>query len=332
MKFSTIYRYTRIPLVLLLALLFPLFAPNNYWLHIANIAGIFAICSLSLNLLTGCTGLFSVGHIAFYGLGSYTAAILSTRLELPFYVTLPCAGLVAMVFGLLLGIPTLRLKGLYLGVATLAFGEIAYQVFVNWDAVTNGTRGILGIPSPVLLGFEFRDYKSYYYLVLFFLVLVIILCRNLIHSRTGRALLSIRENAIAAEAMGINIVRYKMIAFAASAFFAGIAGALYAYEVHFISPESFVGAESVSVLAMMVVGGIGSIPGSVVGAIVLSVIPEVLRSAGDIRLVLYGAAIVGIIIFAPKGLGGAIEWVDNRLCGRYKPKAKNEKGGAVDEQ
>ncbi|MFA9379505.1 MAG: branched-chain amino acid ABC transporter permease [Acetanaerobacterium sp.] len=324
MMFAKIYRNSRLWVLLGLALIFPLVAPNNYWLHIANIACIFAICSLSLNLLTGCTGLFSVGHIAFYGIGAYTAAILATRFDLPFYITLPCAGLMAMLFGLVLGIPTLRLKGLYLGVATLAFGEIAYQVFVNWDSVTNGTRGILGISAPVLFGIKFGDYKSYYYLVLVFLVLIIILVRNMIHSRTGRALLSIRENAIAAEAMGINIVRYKIIAFTTSAFFAGVAGCLYAYEVHFISPESFVSAESISVLAMMVVGGIGSIAGSVAGALILSIIPEVLRSVGDVRLVLYGAAIVAIIVFAPKGLGGLIEWVDDTLSGKRSNAKKEE--------
>lgn len=324
MKLTEIYRKTRIWVILALAAGLPFLLTNNYWLHIANIAGIFAICSLSLNLLTGCTGLFSVGHIAFYGIGAYTTALLATRLHAPFLVSLLCSGLVAMLFGLVLGIPTLRLKGVYLSIATLAFGEIAYQVFVNWEPVTNGTKGILGIDAPSVFGFAFDNYKKYYYLMLTVLVLVILLCRNLIHSRVGRAFLSIRESEIAAEALGVNTVYYKIVAFATSSFFAGIAGSLYAYEVHFISPDSFVSTESISVLAMMVVGGIGNIAGSIVGAIVLSIIPEALRTIGDIRLVLYGAAIVAIIIFAPKGLGGLIDWVDGRLSG--KARAKEEKG------
>lgn len=328
MTFGKVYEKTRIWILLVIAIILPMTGISNYWLHVLNIGGIFAICTLSLNLLTGCTGLFSVGHIAFYGIGAYTAAVLATKFDMPFLVCVLCAGLMAMVWGIILGMPALRLKGLYLAISTLAFGEIAYRVFLNWEAVTNGSRGILGIKAPILnLGFleiNFKTYKTYYYIVLIFLVLMIIFTRNIIHSRTGRALLSIRESEIAAQALGVNTVRYKIIAFATSAFFAGIAGSLYAYEVHFISPESFVSAESTSVLAMMVVGGIGSIAGSIAGAFVLTMIPELLRSVGDIRLVLYGAAIVAIIIFAPKGLGGAIEWLDNLLCGKHKKKTEEE--------
>ncbi len=325
MNFANIYKKTRIWIILAVAVMLPFIVTNNYWLHIANIAGIFAICSLSLNLLTGCTGLFSVGHIAFYGIGAYTAALLATKLHAHFFVSLICAGIMAMIFGLILGIPALRLKGVYLAISTLAFGEITYQVFVNWTAVTNGTRGILGIEPPVILGIKFNNYQKYYYLVLLILVIVVVLIRNLLHSRIGRALFSVREGEIAASALGVNTVMYKVIAFATSSFFAGVAGCLYAYEVHFISPESFIGAESVSVLAMMVVGGIGSIPGSIAGAVVLTIIPEALRSVGDIRLVIYGAAIVAIIIFAPKGIGGFLEWVDGLLMGSRTGKKMAER-------
>ncbi|MEG0542009.1 MAG: branched-chain amino acid ABC transporter permease, partial [Angelakisella sp.] len=188
--------------------------------------------------------------------------------------------------------------------------------------VTGGTGGIKGIPAPEIFGVELRSYGSYYYLILVVTILCIVLCRNLIHSRTGRAMRSIRESEIAAEAMGVDTTKYKIVAFVTSSFMAGIAGALYAHEVHFISPETVVGAESI--LAMMVVGGIGSIPGAIAGGIVLTVIPEFLRSFGDIRLVLYGVAIVAMIIYAPKGVGGLIEWVDGVLAGKIKPgKSKN---------
>ncbi len=324
MTFGKIYEKTRIWILLIIAAILPFAVTNNYWLHILNIGGIFAICTLSLNLLTGCTGLFSVGHIAFYGIGSYTAAVLSVKCGVPFLIAVPCAGIMALIFGLVLGMPALRLKGLYLAISTLAFGEIAYRVFLNWESVTNGTRGILGIQAPVFFGINFRSYNTYYYIVLIFLVMTVVLTRNLIYSRTGRALLAIRESEIAAQALGVNTVGYKIIAFAASSFFAGIAGALYAYEVHMIAPESFVSTESITVLAMMVVGGIGSISGSIAGAFVLTMIPEVLRSTGDIRLVLYGAAIVAIVIFAPRGLGGALEWLDHLLMGNHKKKVREE--------
>lgn len=301
---------------LAIAVILPFVITNDYWLHLLNIGGIFAICSLSLNLLTGVTGLFSVGHIAFYGIGAYTAAVLATRFQMPFPVVILCSGGMAMLFGLVLGIPALRLKGLYLAISTLAFGEIAHKVFLNWEDVTNGSRGIRGIKAPEVLGISFQGYRNYYFIVLTVLVICIVLVYNLIHSRVGRALLSIRESEIAASAMGVDTVRYKIIAFATSSFFAGVAGCLYAYEAHFISPESFVSQESITVLAMMVVGGIGSIPGSIAGAFILWILPEFLRFAGDIRLVIYGAAIVAIVIFAPKGVGGLIEWVDERLCGK----------------
>ncbi len=324
MSIGKIYEKTRLWIILVITFCLPLVVSNNYWLHILNLGGIFAVCTLSLNLLTGCTGLFSVGHIAYYGIGAYTAAILSTRFGVPFLIALPCSGLVAMFFGILLGMPALRLKGLYLAISTLAFGEIAYKVFLNWNEVTNGTKGIRGIKAPVLFGINFSTYRAYYYIVMIVLVITIVLMRNLIHSRVGRALLSIRESEIAAAAMGVNTVLYKIIAFAASSFFAGIAGCLYAYEVHFISPESFVSQESTTVLAMMVVGGIGSIAGSIVGAFALTIIPEVLRFVGDIRLVLYGAAIVAIIIFVPKGLGGFLEWLDQILMGKVKKQIPEE--------
>lgn len=324
MTFGKVYEKTRIWIILIIAIIFPMVASNNYWLHVMNLGGIFAICTLSLNLLTGCTGLFSVGHIAFYGIGAYTAAVLATRFSVPFFVAVLCAGLMAMVFGLVLGMPALRLKGLYLAISTLAFGEIAYRVFLNWEAVTNGSRGIMGIKAPILFGINFKTYRTYYYLVLAFLVFTVILIHHLIHSRVGRALLSVRESEVAAQALGVDTVRYKIVAFMVSTFFAGIAGALYAYEVHFISPESFVSAESTTVLAMMVVGGIGSISGSILGAFMLIIIPEVLRFAGDIRLVLYGAAIVAIVIFAPKGLGGALEWIDDFLMGKHKKKVRED--------
>jgi branched-chain amino acid transport system permease protein len=325
MTFGQIYKKSRIWILLVVALLLPNIVHSNYWLQLLSLGGIYAIVSLSLNILIGYTGLFSVGHIAFFGIGAYTSAIMATRFGTPFLLNVVLSGIMAMVFGIVLGVPTLRLKGMYLGVATLAFGEIVYQVFLNWDDVTRGSKGILGVPVASILGYQFRTYRDFYYLVLIFLVLAIVLVHNLMRSRIGRALLSIRESEIAAEALGVNVVLYKVLSFATAAFFAGIAGALYCYELKCIFPESFTNSESSTVLAMMVVGGMGSIPGSILGGIVLTIIPEVLRFVGNIRLVLYGIAIVAIIVFAPKGMGGLIDWIDRKLMSIGTKKVKEQK-------
>lgn len=312
------YKILRLPVLLVFAIILPLLLSTKYWIHVANMAGIFAILTLSLNLLTGCTGLFSVGHIAFYAIGAYTSAILTTRFGVSVWIGILAAGIMAGLFSLILGLPTARLKGLFLAVATLAFGEITYQVLINWDAVTSGTKGITSIPPPVLFGFRFDSYLKFYYLILAFLVITIILVHNLLNSRMGRAFMSIRGNEAAAAAMGVNTNQYKIVAFICSAFIAGVAGALFAHEIKYISPETFKAAESTSILAMMVVGGIGHLGGSIVGGIALTVIPEALRNFGDIRLVLYGLAIIVIVVFFPKGFGGLIDAIDDTLTGKRK--------------
>lgn len=317
--FNKIYKYSRIWILLIIAILLPRWLPNRYIQGVVNTALIFAILSMSLNTLSGCTGLFCVGFVAFYGIGAYGAAILATRFHLPILLCLLAGGLISMAFSFLLGLPTMRLRGMYFAVATLAFGEIMYQLFVNWVSLTGGSNGIKSIPSPEWFGINFRKQENYYYILLAAAVITIILTRNLINSRPGRAMLSIRENDIAAEAMGVDVPKYKMLAFAVSTFFAGVAGGLFAFYAHYIDPTSFVNAESSAILAMMVVGGIGSISGSFIGGLVLSILPEMMRFLGNIRLVLYGLAVVVIIIFAPKGIGGLIEWIDGVLCGTIKP-------------
>ena len=317
--FHKVYKATRIWILLAFAATLPLWMTNKYWLGVIITALIFGILSMSLNILSGCTGLFNTGFIAFYGIGAYTAAILSTRLGWPTGLCIICAGIMSALCSLLLGLPTMGLRGMYFAVASLAFGEICYQVFVNWTNLTGGTGGIKKIPAPNWFGLDFKNRVNYYYLMLAVTIIIIILIRNLINSRSGRAMLAIRENDIAAEAMGIDVPKYKMLAFATATFFAGIAGALYAFYARLVSPESFVNSESSAVLSMMVVGGIGSISGSFVGGLVLTILPEMMRFLGNIRLVLYGLAVVVIIIFAPKGIGGLIEYVDGVLCGDIKP-------------
>ena len=317
-KFNVIYKKTRIWIVLLIAALFPLCVSNKFILHLACISMMYAMLTISLNVLSGFTGLMSVGHIAFFGIGAYTTAVLTTKLNAPVLLGILAAGVVAALFSLLLGLPTMRLKGTYFTVATLAFGVIVYQLIKNLKSITNGTAGILGIPGIEIFGISFKAYDKYYYICLVALALSVIIAMNLLNSRSGRAILAIRESDIAAEAMGINVVNYKIVAFMVSAFIAGVAGALYTHEMRYISPDPFMQSESATLLAMMVIGGIGSIPGAIVGGIVVNILPEVLRFIGDFRLALYGAAVVAVIIFAPGGLGGLIERVDNYFCGKHK--------------
>lgn len=317
-KFNKIYKASRLWVILLIAVLFPLLSDNRYFLHLACLSMMYAMLTISLNVLSGFTGLMSVGHIAFFGIGAYTTAILTTRYNVPVGVGILAAGILAALFSLLLGLPTMRLKGTYFCVATLAFGIVVYQCIKNMKELTNGTKGIMNIPAIEILGFSFKSYDRYYYLMLIDLILCVILALNLLKSRTGRAILAIRESDIAAEAMGINVVNYKIIAFMTSAFIAGIAGALYAHEMRYISPDTFAQAESCTILAMMVIGGIGSIPGAILGGAALTVLPEALRFIGDFRLAVYGAAVVAIIIFAPAGFGGLLERIDGKLCGKDK--------------
>ena len=326
--FHKVYKATRIWIILILALIFPQVITKNSTLYLACLSLMYAILTVSLNVLSGFSGLMSVGHIAFFGLGAYTTAILTTTYNWPIALGFLCAGLVAALASLILGLPTMRLKGMYFCVSTLAFGIIVYQMFKNLKSLTNGTKGILKIPVIEIFGVSFKPYKMYYYLMLLGLILSVIIAYNLLHSRPGRAILAIRESDIAAEAMGINVVTYKLVAFMTSAFIAGIAGALYAHMMRYISPEPFAQAESNALLSMMVVGGIGSIPGAILGGIALTILPEVLRFIGDFRLVIYGAAVVAIVIFAPAGLGGLVEHVDRVLCGKEPWKVRREEAGS----
>lgn len=312
-------RYRSIMAAALAALVvgFPIVVKDPYVMHMLNMAGIYALLTLSLNILAGFTGQVSLGHAAFYGIGAYTSAILSVDYHWSPWVGLAMAGVVAAAFGFLLGLPTLRLKGLYLAVATIGFGEIMYLVFVNWIPVTKGPMGITQVPQPAMLGIKLDSYNSYYYLVMAALVVALFLSYRLVNSRVGRALLAIRENETAAEAMGINSTYYKVLAFTLSAGLAGIAGGLYAHEIGFISPESFLNSESIAILTMMVAGGIGNIFGSVLGAVVLVVVPEMMRAFGDVRLVIYGAGLILMMIFLPGGLAGLFQRLDEYVTARF---------------
>lgn len=254
--------------------------------------GINIILAVGLNLVTGFTGQFSLGHAAFMAVGAYTSAILTAKFNQPFIVAIIFSAIAAALAGVIIGIPTLRLKGDYLAIATLGFGEIVKILALNIDYI-GGARGFMDIP-------KYANWTWIYFMV----VLSIVVIKNFIDSRGGRACISISQDETAAEAMGINTTKYKILAFVIGAFFAGIAGALYANYFYFIKPDSFGYMKSIDILVIVVFGGMGSIAGSVVGAIVLSLISLFLQSIPELRMVIYAVILFLIMVYRPQGLLG----------------------------
>ena len=258
--------------------------------------GINIILALGLNLITGFTGQFSLGHAAFMCIGAYTSAVITAKFGLPFAVGIILSGITAALAGVLIGIPTLRLKGDYLAIATLGFNEIIRIVALNTDYI-GGAIGFNDIP-------QYTNWTWTYTMT----VMAVILIKNFIDSYHGRACISIKEDEIAAESMGINTTYYKVLAFATGAFFAGIAGALYANYFYFIKPDSFGFMKSVDILVIVVFGGMGSITGSIVGAIALSVITIFLQGVPELRMVIYAVVLFLIMVYRPQGIMGDKEF------------------------
>lgn len=299
--------------ILLILGILPLVIKSEYILHVFITVGLYVILSLSLNLVSGYTGQLSIGHAAFYGIGAYVTALLMLRLNFPFWAAMPVSGVITAFFGLLLGLPTLRLQGDYLAIVTLGFGEIVRLVFLNWDSVTRGPMGLPGIPSPQLGDFIFMSKLSFYYLIIVMMLLTIFFMRRMAESELGLSLISVSLDEVAAEAVGVNTLRAKLLAFTLSAFFAGIAGSFYATYISFVSPDSFTFMDSVTILSMVVLGGLASIPGTIIGSILLGIAPEVLRFMADYRMLLYGALMVAMMIFKPDGFWGAKKRVRNAI-------------------
>jgi len=298
------------PYLAILVIMFfvPAFVTNPYHIQVLTFIGIYIILALSLNLLNGYVGLLSIGHAAFYGIGAYASAKLMMEVGLPFILAMIGAGLTAGAFGYLIAKPTLRLSGIYMTLATLGFNIIFFLLLQNWMSFTNGPLGIMDIPPPKIFGYQISTRTHYYYLIFALVVLTLASMYRLIHSRFGRALVSIRENELAAESMGVNTTRYKVQAFVLSAFYAGIAGSFYAHFVKFISPDSFYIYESFVLLAMLALGGQGNLTGPAVGAAVLLIIPEVFRFLQEYRMFVYGTVLVTMMLVRRQGLLGGREY------------------------
>jgi len=303
---------------------FALTQVGTTWVRITNYAILYILLALGLNIVVGFAGLLDLGYIAFYAIGAYVYALLASPqfgLHLPFWVILPIGAAVAALFGAILGAPTLKLRGDYLAIVTLGFGEII-RIFLNNLSrpvnITNGPQGIAGIDPFTLPGFRFDTPFKYYYLLLAVVLVVIVINLRLQNSRIGRAWEAIREDEIAARAMGINTRNLKLLAFAMGASFGGIAGGMFSAIQAFISPESFILVESIMVVSMVVLGGMGNIWGVILGALLLSFVPEILRwtvtplqealfgrmlvDPEVIRMLLFGLALVLVMLFRPAGL------------------------------
>jgi len=263
------------------------------------------VLGLGLNITVGLAGLLDLGYIAFFAVGAYSYALLNTHYGLGFWTCLPLGGLAGAMFGVLLGFPILRLRGDYLAIVTLGFGSIAKIVFENWEELFGGGRGIAGIARPGLFGMELSldGVTTYlYYLLLALVALAAFVTRRLQHSRIGRAWVALREDEIACAAMGVDIARTKLSAYAFGAFWAGLVGVIFAARNTYINPNSFTFLESALVLSIVVLGGMGSIVGVVVAALVLVLLPEYLRAVAEYRMLVFGAVMVLMMIIRPQGL------------------------------
>jgi len=283
----------------------------EYLLHILVISGIYVILTLSLNLIVGFTGLPSMGHAAFSCIGAYTSSLLALNFGLSPWIGLIIGALFAAFSGIVIGYPSVRLKGDYLALATFGLGVIVYSIAKNWVSLTRGPMGLPGIPGFTIIGWELSGILAYLLLVIILVCLTIFVIQRIVHSPFGRILRSIREDETAAQAMGKDTDKHKLIVFVIGAFFAGIAGSLYAHYITFIDPSSFTITESITILLMVIFGGMGSIPGSVVGAIVLVVFPEMLRFLGlpssiaaPMRQMIYGLLLITLMLKRPRGLMG----------------------------
>jgi branched-chain amino acid transport system permease protein len=311
---------TPVPVVALMLLLgtlclLPLWT-TTYWLDVLNRIGIAIIGALGLNLLIGFTGQISIGHAAFLAVGAYATAILEAKVGLPFFLAIPAAASLTAAFGLIFGLPSLRLKGLYLAIATLAAHFITTYVIIHWEGMTGGVLGLM-VPTPSLFGLALDSDARIFYVILACIVPATWFAKNLFRTKVGRAFIAIRDRDVAAQVIGVSLFRYKLLAFSLSSFYAGIAGGLMAHHSRILFPDAFSLLVAIDYLAMIIIGGLGSIVGSVFGAMFMTLLPELLKltatslsgvypqSFGLIasaRDVIFGLAIIAFLIFEPAGL------------------------------
>ena len=310
--------------VLAVLLFLPSVITIKYYLQLVILALIWVIVAQGQNIIQGFTGYVSITQAGLMGIGAYSSALLSTTLGWPVWLTLACAPILTSFFALVVGYPSLRVKGHYFAIVTLAYNMVIFTVLTNFSALTGGEAGIPNIPKPeALLGgrLNFADRSTYYYLVAICAVAMTLLAARLLHSRVGRILLAIRENETFAVATGIAVWKYKLFAFVLSGFYAGLGGALFAHYQSFINPESFGVAQSLDGILAVILGGSGTVLGPVIGAFAVIFLPEFLRFADSFRLIAYGFLLVVATIFMPKGLVSLLAKVWQAAAGSYRMRA-----------
>ena len=278
---------------------------STYQINIMITALMYVVLGLGLNIVVGVAGLLDLGYVAFYAVGAYTYALLHLHFGLGFWAALPLGGLLAATFGIMLGFPVLRLRGDYLAIVTLGFGEIIRLILENWSDFSQGPSGISGIPRPGLFGIEMNLDQSIsylYYLMIALVIFTIFVVNRLQNSRIGRAWFALREDEIACQAMGIDKTRTKLTAFSLGAFWAGMVGVIFAAKTTFVNPASFTFLESAIILCIVVLGGMGSIIGVIIAALILMLLPEYLRAFSEYRMLVFGGTLVLMMVFRPKGL------------------------------
>lgn len=310
---------------------------DPFMVYLIILSCIATIAALGLNILTGLTGQISLGHAAFFAIGAYCTAIISNQFNMPlfnmpFWICLSASASLSAFIGLLLGILCLRLKGLYLAIATMSFGVVVEYVIITWDKVTHGVRGI-SVPTLSLFGYILDSNNKLYYFLLSVTLLMTIGSTNLVRTRVGRAFVAIRDRDVAAETIGIDLTKYKVMAFTISSLYAGLAGGLYAYVMNYIHPEHFTFLLSIQYLAMIIIGGLGTISGSIIGAVFIVITPEIIKSLAKALALLipgmadkyneewnvaaFGLLIILFLMFEPKGLFGI--WSRIKTCFKNWP-------------
>ena len=290
----------------------PLWA-GDYWLSQISFVLVYAVAGLGLMVLAGFTGLASIGHAAFLGMGAYVETVLTAR-GWPFPLSMAVAAGLSAALGVVVGLPAMRVKGIYLGISTMSFGFIVEEVLARWESVTKGNAGI-SVPPPAFFGADLGTSNAFYYIALGTCLLVTLAVLNLLRSATGRAFIAIRDSEVSAQSMGIHLAGYKSLAFSLSAAIVGLAGALYAHKLRFISPDQFGIAQSIDLLLLVVVGGLGSVHGAFLGAIFLITMPQLISlgkdwlppaigQAAGLQAVVYGVVLMSFVLFEPMGLYG----------------------------
>jgi branched-chain amino acid transport system permease protein len=321
----TMYKKIFVAALLTFLFLWPAFSQNPYYVHTGITIGIMVMLAVGLNLLFGYTGQISLAHSSFYAIGAYTASLLEVHAGLSFWLSTPIGVALAAFVAILIGIPTLKLKDHYLALATLALCLVTSLFLINAKWLTNGSEGVMGIQAPTLFGHAMKG-VAYYYFVMVLTVIIFVLIRNLVNSRVGIALETIRENEDAAAALGVNVLYYKVMVFAIAGALAALAGSLYGHLTLFVSPESFGLTLSIEVLVIIVIGGLASMLGSAIGAVVITLLPELLYEFEEYRLLVYGVILLLVVLFAPKGIVGLLTSLTKFIQSKFgQSKAGQEK-------